>query len=300
VVVGAGFVGGAIAAALSVTDCQVTVVSRRPVPLPLGVRGAVGTLDRTLLASVIGPDTAVVYAAGPSVPSHVEADPSLLLDSMAGLELTLDVVRRNPGSRLFFISSGGTVYGSPTSLPVAEDAPLRPVSAYGRGKLTAERRVKEYALKHQVRAVSLRCSNAYGPGQHANRGQGLVAALLDAARGDGRIVVWGDGTAVRDYIFIEDIAHAVARLIGVGCDTLGDRYAINLGSGTGTSVLDLIHAVGDVTGRPIEYELAPSRSLDVPQITLDVGLLCSIIDFNPVPLADGLAKTWAATQRAAG
>src|SRR5581483_5373069 len=214
VVIGGGFIGTAVARALARSGRPTTLLSRRPMPAPAGVDVVYGdATDGTAMASLVAGGRDVVYAAGTSLPLAVERDPAQLVEPLRALVTVLEAVRINAGSSLLFLSSGGTVYGEPGHLPVTEDHPLRPRSAYGSEMVAAETYVAYYARRHGVAATSLRCANAYGPGQQPHRGQGLIATVLDAATHGQAVEVWGDGSAVRDYVFIDDLATAVVALL---------------------------------------------------------------------------------------
>ncbi len=290
-VVGGGFIGRAVAKALVVSGRSVSLLSRRQVEVSAGAISINGDLtDLELLESLIGPETDVVYAAGPSVPSAVEQDPSQFAEPLAGLVVTLEALRRQRGCSLMLVSSGGTVYGEPNRQPVPEDHPLRPLSAYGAAMVRAESYVRFVAERHGINATSLRCANVFGPGQAPGNGQGLVATVLDAAINDRIVQIWGDGSVVRDFVYIDDLTGVVTALLGR--TDLGT--ALNVGSGAGTTVAETVRLVGEITGWEPRCEWRPPRSLDVRKIVLDVSRLHSLVPYVPVPLADGIAKTWAA------
>jgi len=263
-------------------------------PAPAGVDVVYGdATDGTAMASLVAGGRDVVYAAGTSLPLAVERDPAQLVEPLRALVTVLEAVRINAGSSLLFLSSGGTVYGEPGHLPVTEDHPLRPRSAYGSEMVAAETYVAYYARRHGVAATSLRCANAYGPGQQPHRGQGLIATVLDAATHGQAVEVWGDGSAVRDYVFIDDLATAVVALLG----RADLPEALNLGSGVGASVHEVLELVEATTGRALRVHWRGSRPFDVSRVVLDITRLRSLIAFEPTPLAVGIRDTWAAISR---
>ena len=291
VVIGAGFLGRAVAGALVAAGHPTTVITRRAVPPLEGARMVTVDLgDRRALEAAIEPGTAVVFAAGNSVPAADEHHPGRAAAEVTPLVSVLEAVRHRPGASLLFLSSGGAVYGEPDSLPVDETHPLRPLSAYGAAKVASETYVRYYRRRHGLAATSLRCGNAYGPGQVPGRGQGLVGELLNAS-GSGRpIELWGDGSVRRDFVHVGDVARAILGL----CGRADLPEAINVGTGQATSVLEVIDLVSQVTGRPVTVDARPPRPFDVRQVALDIRRLQTLIEFDPITLPQGIGLTWAA------
>jgi UDP-glucose 4-epimerase len=240
------------------------------------------------LRKVIRPGSDVLFAAGSSVPADDENDPGKSIDAIAPLIAVLEAVRDSPGASLLFMSSGGAVYGEPETLPVVEDHPLRPQSAYGAAKAAAETYLAYYAARYRVHATALRCGNAYGPGQVPGRGQGLIGELLSAAEARRRVDVWGDGSCRRDYVYVGDVVESIV--------ALGGRRdlpaAINIGSGSATSVLEVISTVSDVMGRAVDVRHLPARPFDVQCVALDIQRLRRFVDFDPVSVRQGVGLTW--------
>jgi UDP-glucose 4-epimerase len=207
------------------------------------------------------------------------------------LDATVDA-----GCRWIFVSSGGTVYGQTDAELIAEDHPTRPISSYGVVKLALEGYFGIYRALHGTDYVVARLANPYGPYQSAAKGQGLVAALLDRmSRGD-PVQVWGDGGNVRDYIYIDDATEA---LIGAAERGLsGEIY--NVGSGKGTSVVQLIDAVAAELGRQPLLIRHPARGMDVRRNVLDITKLGTATGWGPLrTLGEGvcLAREWHARQK---
>ncbi|HEV1996561.1 MAG TPA: NAD-dependent epimerase/dehydratase family protein, partial [Candidatus Dormibacteraeota bacterium] len=202
----------------------------------------------------------------------------------------LDALRRGPGARLTFISSGGAVYGLPERLAVDESHPTNPINSYGIMKLAGERHVLAYGAHHGFEARVLRVSNAYGPGQRVDRGQGVIASFLDGAISGRAKPLFGDGLVVRDFIHIDDLTAALVALTR----TPQSPRVLNIGSGIGVSVRSVAALVEEVTGRKLNLLPQPARPVDVPRIVLDVSLLRQTIDHDTVDLANGIHLTWRA------
>jgi UDP-glucose-4-epimerase GalE len=182
------------------------------------------------------------------------------------------------GVKEIVFSSSCSVNGTPTTMPVTEDAPISPESVYAETKAMVERILGWYGITHGVRAASLRYFNAAGAstdgviGEDWTHSQNLIPLVMKATLGKRPPVrVFGsdyptaDGTCVRDYIHIEDLADAHVRALRYLRDG-GDTVSLNVGSGVGSSVLDIIHATERISGQVVPYEVGPRRAGD-PVVT---------------------------------
>jgi UDP-glucose 4-epimerase len=202
---------------------------------------------------------------------------------------TIECLRvTNRQAHLVYLSSGGAVYGNVERLPIPESTLPLPVSAYGVLKLTGEKFIDAYSQTHGLRASTLRISNAYGPGQPV-KGQGAVAAFMFAAREGIPATVYGNGSAVRDYIHVDDVADVVAE-VAMQDNPIG---TVNVGTGVGTSLIALAAAIEAASGRALQLSFAEARSVDVKANVLDVSALRQVLnDLTPRDLAVGLEQTW--------
>ena len=297
-VVGAGFIGKAIARAAADAAHDVTVVSRRA--FELGdrydglVRKVIGDVcDPDVAPALVGPATHVFHCTGTAVPAAVEADPAAdLATSLPPLLAVLRALAQHEGTGITLLSSGGLVYGRPDRLPIGEDHPTRPIAAAGVNKLVAEQYVKLHARQRSAGLTCvriLRCANAYGPEQPANRGQGIIVTLVDAARIGRPVTVLGDGSTVRDCVHVDDVAHAAVALAAHPEPAL----VLNVGSGVGTTVSALITIVERLSQRKLERVTAPPRPIDVPAVVLDTHRLRSLLPgFVARPVEEGIAAMW--------
>ena len=270
---GTGFIGQALATRLRQRGTDVQVVGRKEVP----------RLDEFLPHC-----STVIHLASATTPGTSSAQPAL---EQANLDLTRHLLQRlqgHPDIHLIYFSSGGTVYGDPAQLPVREDAPLAPLSPYGVAKVAQENSCR--ALRAHGHAVTIvRPSNAYGMGQTAKSGFGLVSTLLEHVRLGTAVEVWGDGENVRDFIYIDDLVDATLRLV----DMPTECGTYNLGSGVGHSVNQVKRLVEQVTGLPIKTIDRPARATDVRAVVLDSTRLCERLGWQPgVELARGVERTW--------
>lgn len=214
-----------------------------------------------------GIDT-VVHAASTSKPGPALKDYLSDIEQNVVGSLQLYEHAMTAGVKRFvFLSSGGTVYG-PNHGPdaIAEDARCDPISYYGLSKLTTESYLQQAALKHPGSLGIARISNPFGHTQRAGMGQGLVATVLAQVRTGQPVSVWGDGTAVRDYVDVEDVGQGILALARYN----GPHLLFNIGSGVGRTVTDVIHAIEDATGQRAQIHYESSRGIDVPFNQLDI------------------------------
>lgn len=200
----------------------------------------------------------------------------------------LDACIRNNVRKIVFLSSGGTVYGLESSCPLSEDIPSNPISSYGIQKVTIEKLLYLYHYLYDLDYRIIRLSNPYGPYQRPNGILGAVSTFTYKALKDEVIDVYGDGSVVRDFIYIDD---AIKGIINIANGENKDRI-FNLGSGTPTSINQLLEAVGKALGKTLKLNYLPSRKVDIPVNYLNIeryenayGRLCSI------SLEEGIAKT---------
>ncbi|MBL6082181.1 NAD-dependent epimerase/dehydratase family protein [Belnapia sp. T18] len=268
-----GFIGLNLCRALSVAGASVRGYGRAsafPGALPPLRWISAEFSDRSMLTDALeGVDT-VFHLLGASIPAHAERDPAddLRTNVAASVEL-LRLCRTAGVRRIVYISSGGTVYGVPRSLPISETHPTDPISAYGIHKLLMEKHLGLQAYRYGMRVMVLRASNPYGPFQIPDRGQGLIATLIQRRLSRRPVEIWGDGRIVRDFLHIDDLVDAMLR----AAIYEGSHGVLNVGSGIGRSVLDVVASVDkvlDTKGAEILYR--PGRAVDVPANVLDVAL----------------------------
>ena len=186
-----------------------------------------------------------------------------------GQSISLISAGRPAYARSCSASSGGTVYGIPKVVPITETMENSPISAYGIAKLAIEKYLYLYEYLHGLNYMALRIANPFGPYQDPKKRQGIVAAVITCILANKPIEIWGDGTIVRDFIYIEDV---VSAFISAACYD-GDARILNIGSGVGRSIDDIVASVGQAMGvdEPQKvYRLG--RASDVPINVLDISL----------------------------
>lgn len=168
-------------------------------------------------------------------------------------------------SRIVFLSSGGTVYGPPRYLPLDEDHSTHPLVSYGAAKLMVELYLRMLTRDAPVDHVILRVSNLFGPSQVVCKGQGLIASILERQAAGRPIIVYGDGKARRDYLYVDDLCYALLAAL----EAPPMRETFNIGTGQGRSTLDVIRAVEAVVGRKFDIEFVNDRPTDARSNILD-------------------------------
>jgi len=248
-------------------------------------------LDRAVLDPALEGCDYVFHLIGTTLPSSAADNPTYDLETnVLGTLRLLELLRRRSPRRLVFSSSGGTVYGSAQQLPIAEHHPTEPRTPYGVSKLMIEKYLKVYRHLHGLRFRVYRFSNPYGPWQRQKE-QGVVSTFLRRVRDREPIAVWGDGSVVRDFLYIEDLARAVTDSFGLEAE----QDTFNCGSGQGTSVRELIDLIRHVTGRAVAVEHSGGRPIDVPANVLDSSALTRLSGWRPkVSLREGVERTWQA------
>lgn len=293
-VIGYGFIGSRVAEELLSAGQDLTVLTRsRPEnegdPRLPGDRILVGDAgDPELLARALEGVDRIVYAAGGLLPAASEQDPERDEElTLTPLRNVLAALRDRPEARLMYLSSGGTVYGDPQNVPVGEDEPARPHAVYGRLHLRCEEEILAAERERGLRARILRCSTVYGEGQRPDRGQGVIATFLSRIEHGEPIEVFGDSTTIRDYLYVGDLARIVTALSAHD----DGPTVLNVGSGEGTSLAEILRLTEAEVGRAAEVIRHEERGFDVHRIVLDISRLRSLIDIELTPLAEGIAMT---------
>jgi UDP-glucose 4-epimerase len=192
--------------------------------------------------------------------------------------------------RVIFMSSGGTVYGPKVGrTSIRETASTNPICSHGLTKLMVEKLIVMHGSVDQLGYVILRVSNSFGPRQVYKNGQGLIPALLGRHDRGQPVTVFGDGSATRDYIYIDDVVQAVGRAI----DLSGHRQlTLNIGTGTGRSVMHVIRSIENVAGIKFRLQYVPARDSDVRHVRLDISKAREVLQWSPnTPFEDGLLRT---------
>lgn len=294
VIGGNGFIGSHLLDALLESGWRVVVYDRvleqyRP-QLP-SVEYVLADLENLqMLTTVLARADVVFHLASTTIPETANRAP--VFDIQSNLIPTvrlLEICVKHKVAKVVFLSSGGTIYGIPEHLPVAEDHPTRPISAHGIVKLAIEKYLYLFKHLYALDYVILRPANPYGPRQNPYGKQGVVAAFLGHIAQDLPIELWGTGEVTRDFFHISDLVAAC--LSAATTTTRSDVF--NIGSGSGISLNQLIARVEKQVQRSLQVERLPARSFDVPEIVLDTRRAQTELGWSPkISLEDGLTDTW--------
>lgn len=189
--------------------------------------------------------------------------------------------------KFVYFSSGGTVYGNRTDMtPFKETDPMAPISYYGWSKQMMENSILYVHRTAGLKYLIVRPSNPYGHAQNIHAKQGLIAVALGKILAGEPIVVWGDGSNVRDYIYIDDLCEVLCQLLEKDvCNT-----TLNIGSGVGASINDIIQVLRDVVSEEVQVEYQPARKVDVSHMILDTTHLKQYVNVEFSSLVDGVTR----------
>jgi UDP-glucose 4-epimerase len=292
---GAGFLGSALSNRLARQGHEVLVLDdasagdpSQLLPEVKFVRGDIN--DKALLWTLLpGVDCVFHLAAKVSVPES-QLYPRDYDTVNVGGTVTLMEAIRDTKVRRVVLASSGAIYGEQDQIPFKESAEVHPLSVYAVSKLAAEYYVRTIAAQCGVEAVCLRIFNAYGPGQRVpNAHPPVIANYLKHALTNGSIVIHGDGSQTRDYVYVDDVVNALvtsATAKGI------DQEIINVGSGVETSVKELVRLIVQVTETKPEEIYNPHKNGGVSRMAADISKAYAKLNYLPlIPLETGLRLT---------
>lgn len=295
---GAGFIGTNLVLSLAKkTDNHITVVDTDDsFFLNLKNRGfdnvefVTSALDiNTDFHTLLDGQDVVYHLVSTTVPStanrHIAQE---LKANVIFSSLLLDACVQKGIQKVIFMSSGGTVYGKENKCPLKEKTPTNPISSYGVQKITIEKLMYLYRYLYGLDYRIIRLANPYGPYQRPNGLLGAVTTFTYKALKDEEITVYGDGSAVRDYIYIDDAIRAIEKIV----DGENRHRTFNLGCGYGVSVKQLLETIQRVLGKELKIKYLPGRKADVPVNFLDISRYEKYYgSLNPFPLEKGIMLT---------
>lgn len=279
---GAGFVGTNLSLCLAGAGYEVTICDCIEADkLPRQVRDLnyikLNYFKQQMEDELLRQQDMVVLLISSVNPDSSMANPEICYDKdiikMIGL---LEQMKRCGVNRLVFISSGGTVYGNQDVEKLSESMLTYPINHYGIMKLTQEKILLMYNQLYGMDNIIFRLSNPYGEGQRKASGVGAVTAFLQNIMNGEKIYLYGMGDSVRDYIYIGD-AVEMMRLCLDKCGTGSKEVLFNIGTGEGSSILEVLHMAEYITGRKADVVHLGKREIDVARNVLDISKICSVI-----------------------
>ena len=294
---GAGFIGSHMVARLVADGRRVRVVddlstgkSQRLDPLKDQielVRADVAHAELTPLLRDV--ERVFHFAAIPSVPRSIR-DPWASHESIASATLRLLIASRDAGVRVLVYSSSSSVYGNSTVSPKVESLPTAPIAPYGVAKLAGESYSRVFAGLYDIRTVSLRYFNVFGPSQdEASAYAAVVPLFITRALQGLEVTVNGDGTITRDFTYVENVVEANLAAAGESVPSGG---VYNIAAGAPHSLNELVAEIGEILGRPIMVRHGPPRQGDIHDSHADVSAAARDLGWRPsVPFGEGLRRT---------
>jgi UDP-glucose-4-epimerase GalE len=293
---GAGYIGSITAYHLLKRGFKVLVADdlsrghRHSVPPE--ILNVVRLQDTGAITKLLQGVDAVIHFAAYIAVGESTREPELYYSNNVGGSLSLFEAMARAGVKRIVFSSTAAVYGEPPVSPIPEDSPFAPVSPYGHSKAIVERVLADLDKHRGLRSVVLRYFNACGAEPEANLGEQhepethLIPLLFRAAISGQPIQIFGDdyptpdGTCIRDYIHVADLASAhlaaLDHLLGGG-----ESQQFNVGTGTGSTVLEVLRAVEEISGRKVPYKIAPRREGDSPSLVANSQKLKSQLNWAP-------------------
>jgi UDP-glucose 4-epimerase len=311
---GAGYVGGFTARHLAASGHEVTVVddlsAGHAAAVPPGSLVVCDVADRARVTALLRErriEAVLHFAAFLSVGDSERMPDAYWRNNVGGTLALLESMRAAGVERFVFSSTAG-VYGETAEMPLSEESAQAPKSTYAATKAAVERMLEDFGRAFGLRNARLRYFNAAGAsadgahGEHHDPETHLVPIVLHKVLGlRDRLVVFGDdfptpdGTCIRDYVHVDDLADAHARALDwTARATPGEGIAVNLGTGAGNSVLEVIRAAERVTGQRIEFERGPRRAGDPPSLVAGIEKAGRLLGWRPRrDLGEILATAWA-------
>jgi UDP-glucose 4-epimerase len=294
-----GFLGKNLCLALAEVGAIVTGFDRGPCPDIFNNRVKWKSGDFTSLqdyADDVAEADFVFHLIATTVPGTSNSD--ILYDIDSNLKTTVQLLehcRKYRGKKIIFASSGGAVYGVPTTVPTPETGSTCPISSYGIMKIAIERYLSLFEHLYSLEYRILRIANPFGPFQNGQSHQGAIASFMYRILAGKVIDIWGNGEVVRDYLYVNDVVDA---LISV-CAYDGKHRIFNIGSGEGRSLNQLLKDLSRVTGKQPDVRYHEARKTDVPSIVLDCSLAARELLWHaktPFETSLNLTKNWMQTQ----
>ncbi len=297
VVGGNGFLGSWLVDALVDQGHEVSVFDRFSSGqsyISTGVRAIVGDfMNHAHVRAALSGQEYLFHFLSATTPATAEDDPTIdIRTNIASSVELLEFAVEAGISRVFFASTGGAIYGEQAPGSISELALPAPISPYAIGKLAIEGYLRYFQKKHGLNSVAFRISNPYGPRQKSNNKQGVIPIFLNNLAAGRSVVQYGDGSMVRDFIYVEDAAKLLANVVNYE-----PRHPVyNIGSGEGHTIAELIGVISQVTEVELDVQVVPQPSTFVDRVVLDTSRYrAEFGEQQFVPLSEGIRRTWLET-----
>jgi UDP-glucose 4-epimerase len=289
-----GFVGRHLVRALAEQGERVIAVTRHPFDF------GVSTFEHVVaelrqpedFAPLVARSRVVVHLATSSTPGSSAGQPiTELTDNIYPTLSLLQAMQARSQTNLLYVSSGGSLYASGSENGVSETDAVNPRSYHGAGKIAAEYFIRAWSSQYGGAATVLRPSNLYGPGQPEKEGFGIIPATLGKALRSETLSIWGDGTAVRDYLYIDDFIALCMKTLSLTMP--GGVRVFNASSGAGVSLNELFDLIEGITGKPVPRSYDRGRAVDATRIVMDSSRAREAYGWSAsTSLIEGLRQTW--------
>lgn len=279
---GNGFIGAHLVSALHHHGYTVTIFDRPNTLLrhhALKIPFIAGDMTHKAdLANALMHCDVCFHLVSTTLPHSSNTDPFFDIETnLKGSLLLLEHAVRANVKKIIFASSGGTVYGIPQQVPIDEAHPTNPICAYGITKLAIEKYLHLYHQLYGLDYTILRLSNPFGEWQKMQSTQGVIAVCLGKILCQEPVEIWGDGSVVRDYIYIADVIDAM--LAAISYD--GPEHIFNIGSGYGMNIHQMLEIIEQIIDKPIQRLYREKRMFDVPCNVLSIQRARQILRWQP-------------------
>lgn len=287
-----GFVGSHLVRALTERSHAVIAASRRRFEVESSVKVCVSDFNEPRdYLPLLRRSHAVIHVASASTPGSSAAQPMRELDNLRPMLALLQALQEFPAIPLIYVSSGGTLYSRSQDNGASETTAVPPCSYHGAGKIAAEHFIAAWCNQFGASATILRPSNLYGPGQPERAGFGIVPAAMGKILRGETLHIWGDGSAERDYLYIDDFVRLCMTVLDD--ERRPGAQVVNACSGTSLSLNALLDEIENVAGRRLARTYDPSRAVDVARVAMRASLAGRLHGWSPTTsLREGLERTW--------
>ncbi|WP_298402799.1 NAD-dependent epimerase/dehydratase family protein [Janthinobacterium sp.] len=245
--------------------------------------------DKNLIENIVARNfDAIIYSLSTTTPKTSNENPEFdIASNLIPLVNLLEICTRHKTGKIVYLSSGGAIYGESNTDKHTENDSVFPICSYAITKLSAEKYLHMYEKLHGLSYTALRISNPYGPRQNPMAKQGVISVFLHKILNEQKIEIWGDGSVIRDYIYVADVANACFHAANST-----KNGVFNIGSGIGLSLKKLVEILALETNKTPELHWLPGRDMDVPKVILDCTNAEKNLNWKPlISLNFGLKKT---------